>query len=268
MRTNYTEVFRDEKAVEKYEREVYAPRSFSTHVSARQRQWLRAFTETAFERPPTHHDFACGTGRALRMLDGLTSGAHGYDTSEAMLSKARELGVPAELHLVGETGPLPASADGPNLVTIFRLLLNAPREVRDRAMEFAAGMLPAPESGLLIVENHGNAGSLRHLRKAAGRVEDGRWFAELSHGEVAELFARHGFELLTRQGFTLLTQGFYKVPPVSWVAPGLDSWASRRSFLAGCATNVLYIARRIGLGAHGEPARTRGPGRFGRHVCA
>ncbi|GIG70845.1 methyltransferase domain-containing protein [Phytomonospora endophytica] len=270
MRTNYTEVFRDEKAVEKYEREVYAPRSFSTHVSARQRQWLRAFTETAFERPPVHHDFACGTGRALRMLDGLTSGAHGYDTSEAMLSKARELGVPADLHLVGETGPLPGTVDGqrePNLVTMFRLLLNAPREVRDRAMEFAAGMLPTPDSGLLIVENHGNAGSLRHLRKAAGRVEEGRWFAELSHAEIGELFERHGFELLTRQGFTLLTQGFYKIPPVSWVAPGFDSWASRRSFLSGCATNVLYIARRLGLGARRTgPDASSGPVR--PHVCA
>lgn len=298
MRTNYTEVFRDEKAVEKYEREVYAPRSFSTHVSARQRQWLRAFTETAFDRPPVHHDFACGTGRGLRMLDGLTSGAHGYDTSEAMLAKARELGVPADLHLVGETGPLPSAREeryGPhgaspdlnpgdratprawttvdgqpaaNLVTIFRLLLNAPQEVRERAMEFAAGMLPAPDSGLLIVENHGNAGSVRHLRKAAGRVEEGRWFAELSHDEVGELFDAYGFELLTRQGFTLLTQGFYKVPPVSWVAPGFDSWASRRGFLAGCATNVLYIARRRSLRAHAEPARTRGPGRFGSPHCA
>lgn len=255
MRTNYTDVFRDREAVEKYEREVYAPRSFSSHVSDRQRQWLRGFATNAFAEPPVHHDFACGTGRGLRMLEGLTAGAHGYDTSEPMLAKARELGVPAELHQIAESGPLPTAADVGQrdgqvaLVTMFRLMLNAPQHVRERAMEFASGMLPTAESGLLLVENHGNAGSMRHLRKAVRRADDRRWFAELSHAEVADMFDRYGFELVTRQGFTLLTQGFYTVPPVSWLAPALDDVASRRGFLSGCATNVVYVARRKGLDA-------------------
>ncbi|MEV0645193.1 class I SAM-dependent methyltransferase [Phytomonospora sp. NPDC050363] len=236
MRTNYTEAFRDD-------RELGAPRTFSAHVGARQREWLRAFTEAAFAWPPVHHDFACGTGRVLRMLDGLTSAAHGYDISEAKLAEAREIGVPADLHVVRATGPLPSTMDidVPALVTVFRLLLDAPPELRERAMEFAAGMLPTSDSGLLVVENHGNASSLRGIGRSAGGVEDG---AGLSHDEVGELFDRWGFELLTRQGFSLLTQGFYRVAPVRWLVPGLDSWASRRSFLAGRATDLLYVARR------------------------
>lgn len=243
MQPDYTGVFRDEDAAEKYENEIYAPGSFSSQVSSRQRQWLRAFIEIAFPVPPVHHDFACGTGRVLRMLDGMVREAHGYDTSGAMLAKAHELETPAELHVIEESGPLPTSeSDGPALVTCFRLLLNASPGLRERALEFAAGMLPTAEAGLFVVENHGNASSLRHLRRPR-RDNAEEWFAELTHDEVADLLARHGFEVLTMQGFTMLTQGFYRAP-VGWIAPALDNVISRRGFLASRATNVLYVARR------------------------
>src|SRR3712207_8603476 len=48
--------------------------------------------------------------------------------------------------------------------TMFRLLLNVDDAVRDRAIAFAAKALPDADAGLLIVENHGSADSLRHLR--------------------------------------------------------------------------------------------------------
>jgi hypothetical protein len=38
------------------------------------------------------HDFACGTGRAIRQLRGLVREAHGYDTSATMLAQARATG--------------------------------------------------------------------------------------------------------------------------------------------------------------------------------
>jgi hypothetical protein len=161
-----------------------------------------------------------------------------------MLAKARSAGVFADLHEVDETGPLPAPANtgAPALVTVFRLLLNVPDEVRDRAIGFAAGVLPHWDSGLLVVENHGNRDSVRHLRHR--RRAGDPWFNELSHHQVGELLARHGFTVVARRGFALCPPGAYAAGWLRPLANRLDGLAWRMPALAAIATNVLYVARR------------------------
>ncbi|MFB9662097.1 class I SAM-dependent methyltransferase [Glycomyces mayteni] len=242
MAANYTEVFQDPTAVEKYAERTYAPGTFSSIVSSRQTGWLRGFVPHAFGMPPVHHDFACGTGRVARMLAGLVSVSHGYDTSEAMLQKGRELGTPGHAHLVAPGLAVPEPDETrQRLVTAFRFVLNVDLHLRDQLMDFASMALPDADSGLLLVENHGNASSLRHLRKTFGRLDAHTWFQELSHEEMRELFDRHGFDLVGMQGFTMFTQGCYRAP---W------AWASKAADAALCspmskwATDVVYIARR------------------------
>lgn len=244
---DYTEVFRDDATVDRYESETYAPGSYDSVINDRERAWLRPFAAEAFSQPPVQLDFACGTGRALRMLDGVVAEALGYDTSEAMLSRARIQGVNARLHVISESGPLPDLAElppGPRLVTVFRLVLNAPPQVRERALAFAAEALPSAGAGLLVVENHGSAPSLRQLRRVLLPVDKRRWFSELRQAELLDVLDRHGFELVTRQAFSVLTQGFYHPGLRGALAPAVDTWLSRRSSLARWATNVLYVARR------------------------
>ena len=246
MRTDYAEIFQTDAAVEKYERVVYAPDTYSTAVSARQRAYLRWLVRREFpNRRPVQHDFACGTGRAIRLLHGVVRAAHGYDVSPAMLAKARDTGVYAKLHEIAEDGPVPepAMVEGPALVTVFRLLLNAPQAVRERAIAFAAQVLPAPESGLLVVENHGNRRSLRHLRHR--RHAGNAWYAELSHDEVLALFDAYGFELVERRGFALCPAGAYRVRALRPVARLVDDVFTRWGVLSGVATDVLYVARRV-----------------------
>lgn len=252
MRENYTQIFQDPAAVKKYEERTYAPGSFSSIVSRRQEKWLRGFVNTAFPLAPVHHDFACGTGRALRMVDDLVVESHGYDTSEAMLAKARQVGTPGSLHLLGETGSLPGPdevvgplfQERPAVVTAFRILLNVDSTVRDRVLRFASSMLPSPQSGLLVLENHGNSSSLRHLRSTFGRVDTRDWFSEMSHETVRDLLDRHDFKLVAMQGFTMVTQGCYRQAPLSWVSRAVDEVATRSSFLSRWATDVMYVARR------------------------
>lgn len=242
MPSNYTEVFQDPAAVEKYAERTYAPGTFSSIVSSRQTGWLRGFVPSAFALPPVHHDFACGTGRVARMLAGLVEVSHGYDTSEAMLIKGRDLGTPGQAHLVGPGGAAPEPAPGrPALVTAFRFVLNVDDELRGQLLEFAAAALPDADAGLLLIENHGNASSLRRLRRTFGRLDADTWFQELSHDHMRALLERHGFELVGIQGFTLFTQGCYR-RPVSWFAKGVD--AVLASSLSKWATDVVYIARR------------------------
>ena len=245
MRSDYTAIFQDAGAVNKYEHEVYAPDTFSSAVNRRQREYLRRLARREFPvRRPVQHDFACGTGRAIRTLHGLVRAAHGYDTSAAMLAKAGEVGAYAELHQVPADGPVPAPArtDGPALVTVFRLLLNVSAEVRERAIAFAAQALPTAGSGLLVVENHGNRHSLRHLRHR--RWSGDSWFAELSHAEVEDLLARHGFAVVERRGFALLTKGWYARRWLRPVARLIDDLAARVPWLSNHCVNVLYVARR------------------------
>jgi predicted TPR repeat methyltransferase len=247
LNTNYARVFQDTGAVDKYEHVTYAAGSYASRINERQREYLRALVRRAFPTVrPVQHDFACGTGRAIRSLHGLVREAHGYDTSADMLAKAAEVGTRAQLHAVAADGPVPdpAPSDGPALVTMFRLLLNVDDTVRDRALAFAARVLPVPRAGLLVIENHGNARSLRHLR--ARRLRGQRWFAELSHDDIDRLLHRHGFETVERRGFSMLTQGWYERPGLDRIARGVDSAASVLPGTDRYAVNVVYVARRIG----------------------
>jgi predicted TPR repeat methyltransferase len=257
LRTDhYTQIFQDAAAVEKYEHVVYAPDSYSSAVNRRQRAFLRGLVKREFPyRRPVQHDFACGTGRAIRLLHGLVRAAHGYDTSAAMLAKAGEVGAFAELHRIEAEGPVPTPvrSDGPTIVTIFRLLLNIGDEVRERAIAFAAQALPHQDSGLLVVENHGNRESLRHLRHRhkAGQA----WFAELSHADVEALLSRHGFTLVQCRGFALFPQGWYDRP---WLRPFVrvvDDVCGRLGWLHRYAVTVVYVARRR-YPATARPAET------------
>jgi SAM-dependent methyltransferase len=240
LTTEYTKVFQDADAVDKYEHVTYAPDSYASRINERQQAYLRKLVAREFTTAPVQHDFACGTGRAIRTLHGLVREAHGYDTSAEMMAKAAEVGSQAHWHQVPMDGPVPepVQAGHPAIVTMFRLLLNVQADVRDRAIEFAAKALPTPEAGVLVVENHGNAGSLRHLR--ARRHSGERWFAELSHADVEELLDRHGFEVTERRGFSMLTESLdHKL-----LARAADAAARKLPGTDGFAVNVLYTARR------------------------
>ena len=241
MASDYTKVFQDAGAAEKYENITYAPDSYASRINERQQAYLRGLIAREFGgRPPVQHDFACGTGRVIRTLDGLVREAHGYDTSAEMMGKAAEVGSRANWHQVPVDGPTPRPVDAglPAIVTMFRLLLNVDDAVRDRALAFAAAALPTRSAGLLVVENHGNASSLRHLR--ARRHSGQKWFAELSHGDIGQLLARHGFEVVERRGFSMLTPSLH----AHSLARAADAAARRVPGSAALAVNVLYAARR------------------------
>jgi Methyltransferase domain len=241
LATDYTKVFQDADAVEKYETVTYAPDSYAFRINERQRVYLRELVIREFgDRRPVQHDFACGTGRAIRTLHGLVREAHGYDTSAEMMAKAAEVGSVAHWHRVPPDGPVPdpVPAGTPAIVTMLRLLLNVDDAIRDRALAFAAKALPDADAGLLVVENHGNASSVRHLR--ARRHSGERWFAELSHADVERLLSRHGFEVVERRGFSMLTPALH----ASGLVRLADAAAHRLPGASRIAVNVLYTARR------------------------
>jgi hypothetical protein len=96
---------------------------------------------------------------------------------------------------------------------------------------------------------------VRHLGHV--RHADDPWFAELSHGQVRQLLARHGFEIIERRGFALCPPGSYRKKWLRPIAQRLDDLAVRLPMLAGVCTDVLYVARRMPrrYAAYRRPAR-------------
>jgi hypothetical protein len=242
---DYAGVFQTERAVLKYDEVVYEPGSYGRTVDARQRRYVRRLVARAFPGvPPTQHDFACGSGRAVDMLAGMVGHAHGYDVSPAMLARAAAAGHAATWHLIAPDGELPEPADSPGraVVTVFRLLLNAPPEARDRAVAFAARVLPHRMAGLLVVQNHGSRRSLRHLSR--GRNAGNPWYRELDGAEVEAILARHGFRVLDRRGFALFPQGWYRPAATRWLVRRLDGALCAARLFDRWAVDVLYVAVR------------------------
>ncbi len=249
----YADVFRSERAVRKYADVVYEPGSYGTAVDARQRRVVRSLVRARFPgQRPTQHDFATGTGRAIDMLAGLVDTAHGYDVSEAMLADAAATHAArgatvgrVQWHLVEADGPVPRPVvgDGPVVVTVFRLLLNAPPEARQRAIAFAALALPDAGSGVLLVENHGHRRSLRHLSR---RLNSGNpWYRELSDQEVTELLAGHGFRVVSRRGCAVLPPGWYRSVRLRPLVRRLDDFLCASRLFDRWAVDVIYVAVRV-----------------------
>lgn len=243
MKTGYAEHFDSEDVAARYDTVVYAKDATGSVLSRRQRAWLRHFVAANFDEPPTLHDFACGTGRVLAMLGGVVAGAHGYDTSDAMLARARDRHLAGTWHLVERHGaaPYPQVSEEPRLVTMFRLFLNSSPEVRERALMFAARALPTPASGRLVIENHGNSRSLRRLLRWRNRKSE--WFNELSHAEVQGLLHRHGFQLEAMRGFSLFPRGVRRMPVVGRLAELVDEIGCKAPALAPFAVDLVYVAR-------------------------
>lgn len=160
-----------------------------------------------------------------------------------MLDQARRNGFAAHWHVIDEAGPVPepVPVDGPAVVTVFRLLLNVDDAVRDRAVAFAAKALPMPDSGLLIVQNHGSARSLRHLRHR--RHADNRWYTELSDEQVTTLLERHGLALVARRGCGMFPRGWYRPKVTRPLVRRLDDMLCAMRVFDRWAVDVLYIAR-------------------------
>lgn len=231
----------------------YVRNSYAMAVHRRQRAYLRGLAWRAFPlRRPVQYDFGCGSGRAIRLLYGMVRMAHGYDTSPALLARAREHNVHAVLHEISEAGPVPhpATVDSPVIVTAFRLLRHADPAARERPIAFAARVLPYYGSGLLVVEHHD---SRRRWRRPGRRAGDGA-VAESPHEEIVRLLDRYGFAIVEQRGFALLPRTWYDRRGVRVLARLIDNLACRVAFLQRHAHNVLYVARRVHAGTVGSVA--------------
>lgn len=140
-------------------------------------------------RRPSHLDFACGTGRILGFLAGLTGEAVGVDIADSMLAEARANAPNARL-LCGDVTRDPALLGDRkfDLITAFRFFPNAEPELRHEVMGVLVKRLNP--GGVLVFNNHMNASSL--MRKVLRVLRGYRPTNGMSVPEVREMVGTSG----------------------------------------------------------------------------
>ena len=102
-------------------------------------------------------DFACGTGRILKHLEGRVASSTGVDLSPSMLKVASARTSHSQLYQVDITRDPTLSNANYDLITAFRFFPNAEQQLREDAIKQLASLLR--EDGLLVFNNHRSTGS-------------------------------------------------------------------------------------------------------------
>jgi SAM-dependent methyltransferase len=194
-----------------YDRVVYGRGSHDAWVWELERGYLLELVDRHQPGRPRYLDFACGSGRVLALLEGRAAEATGVDISAEMVALARPKLTASRL-MVGDPTADPTLAPGPyDLVTAFRFLLNADDDLRGRALDAIHRALA--DDGLLVLNLHGNATSLRGLSLAARRLRPrpGPPPRQLSWRRLRRLLDDHGFQAVEVLGYGFLTAGWQRL---------------------------------------------------------
>lgn len=201
-----------------------------------------------------HLDFACGTGRVLKLFETLVDASTGIDVSESMLEVANANLTRSEIVQADITRDAVLTERQFELITAFRFFPNAEPQLRDEVMQELVSRLSA--NGVLIFNNHIRCtGSKLRLRRfllrwfGKGR---GKIFHCMSDQEVAELAERFGLKILEEHSLAFLPVLKEKRPllPRSFLR-GLERTALGRPGLAGYANMRIYVLGHQSRGLNG-----------------
>ncbi|MDQ1029179.1 SAM-dependent methyltransferase [Streptomyces umbrinus] len=242
--SGYEAKFVDEGRVEHYTRQ-YDEGSYDDHVWRLERPVLLDVLRS--ERVSRGRlrvlDFACGTGRILRGLEGVADELTGVDISAEMAKRAAEAS-PGALIRTGCALTENLLAGPYDAVTVFRFLLNAPEEVRVPVLrKIRQHMEPG---ALLILNNHGHCPSLRSIavRVPKSRPERPN---ELRHRDIIELLDASGFRVESRRGFSAFPPVLHRNLPAAALRRA-DAVACRpplQRITGGLMVEQLYMARAV-----------------------
>ena len=187
-------------------------------------------------------DFACGTGRVLKLGVPHFQRCVGIDISADMLAVACDRVPSAEFVCADVTADADAASGEFDCVTLFRFLLNAERSLSLEVLDWLAEHMP--KGAILIGNNHMNTMSFR------GAV------TVLSNGVLRtrhrHLSRRTTESLLERSGFRVLEWSGYRVWPTLKGKPvfgrkgqlALEKLA-HRLHLGALGSELVFVAERV-----------------------
>lgn len=187
-------------------------------------------------------DFACGTGRILKLEHDLGLKSTGVDVSAAMLEVCRKR-VPEARLMLSSIDAVPATSVY-DVITAFRFFTNADDWLRDQAVATARRLLPV--GGHFISNVHLQSTSPGGVARLAARMIRGAPYPHAySWRAHSGLLQRHGFEIVDVVPYGVL-------PNLGRLAP---RWYTRlNAYIESCRAVrkvpslhdcVVLVARRV-----------------------
>lgn len=189
-------------------------------------------------------DFACGTGRILRLLESYATEAYGVDVSEPMLQVAKENVQHSNLLLCDLTEEDVFPIDYFDLITAFRFFLNAQQALKESALKVFGKILR--KDGHIILNIHMNKGCLleKELRayQLLKRIHDPN-FHSMSVRETKSLLHDFNFEVV--QTFHYGVFPVYREEHKTFInqIDYLERLGSRFPYLLHPSRFVIYVCR-------------------------
>jgi len=226
---------------EQYEH-AYDADTYAAWVWERERRYLDEVIDRRLTaRDVRYLDLACGTGRIIGHVEHRVAESTGVDISESMLEVAAR-NVTRSTLVHGDPTRDRDLVPGPfDLVTSFRLILNAEPELRDEILAFTSGVLS--DGGLFVFDVHGNTTSLRAIGPLRNRLLGRGRIHQLSVPQVHRMLRRHGLEVVEMRGFGLLTPKLFRRVGRAR-ADRLERLVERVGPLRHVCVNLVFVCRR------------------------
>jgi SAM-dependent methyltransferase len=200
-------------------------------------------------------DFACGSGRWTRFLEGYFKSSTGVDISGQMIEIAKTKCERSEFVVTDITSDSvdEGLADRQfDVITTFRFFKNAQEQLRRSALAGLRDYLK--DDGVLIFDVHLNSwsimGLLARLISVLGLkkvLKTGELMVRtMSLGDVKRMFADGGFEIVDYWGMGVLPgRSNYILLPWGWLRR-LEGWFTGKKILRGMSYNLLILAKKKG----------------------
>ena len=180
----------------------------------------------------SHLDFACGTGRILKYLEGRTDSSVGVDLSEEMLCMARKEVPQAEIIQADLTREDVLGDRRFNLITAFRFFPNAQPELRMEAMHVLVKHLT--DSGYIVFNNHLNSSSLLHrIQKDSAHG--------MNEAEMLKLVLSNGLRIINVYHGGVLPTNETRAYLPGHMLLAVETVASRFQTFRTYAQNLVYV---------------------------
>ena len=225
-----------------YVEEVYRKGTYDDAIWQIEKKILKHEAERLFRRNAniSYLDFGCGGGRVLEFLEDYAAGAVGVDVSPEMIEYAKTRVKKAELLAADLTEEDVFQGRMFDLITAFRVFLNAGPELSDKMMAVLVPKL-AP-GGIFIFNFHGNILSYRLFTKLWLFLK-GRRLNTISYW-VALRFARaHGLTPVRVYGVGIMPKIFYRLISHR-IMFRLDSLFAKIPLMKYISNNLILVCER------------------------
>lgn len=188
-------------------------------------------------------DVACGTGRISQIIHDSPATVTGVDVSPSMLAQAREK-IPSATFLEADiTQDSIEVGNSPDVVTLFRFILNAEDTLRGQMLNAINRLLEI--GGSFVVNNHNNPLSpvnlKLHFLRMKGRDKTTK---TLSHGEMRKLLAAHGFSVRKTFGVHIIPTWHGKPLFGKTATPLIEDFLVSLPIIKLLARNIIYVCEK------------------------